>query len=39
MVGWPSGLGGSLQNYLHRFKSCTDLKNKNKNYGKRNIRI
>ena len=25
MVSWPSGLGGSLQNYLHRFESCTDL--------------
>ena len=24
-VSWPSGLGGSLQNYSHRFKSCTDL--------------
>ena len=27
-VGWPSGLGGSLQNYLHRFDSCTDLMTK-----------
>ena len=27
-VSWPSGLGGSLQNYLHRFKSCTDLMRK-----------
>lgn len=27
-VGWPSGLGDSLQNYLHRFDSCTDLMRK-----------
>ncbi len=27
-VSWPSGLGDSLQNYLHRFKSCTDLMTK-----------
>ena len=27
-VSWPSGLGGSLQNYLHRFDSCTDLMRK-----------
>ena len=27
-VSWPSGLGYSLQNYLHRFDSCTDLMRK-----------
>ncbi len=27
-VSWPSGLGDSLQNYLHRFDSCTDLMRK-----------
>ena len=26
-VSWPSGLGDSLQNYLHRFDSYTDLEN------------
>ncbi len=26
MVGWPSGLGGGLQNLPHRFDSYTDLK-------------
>ena len=27
-VSWPSGLGDSLQNYLHRFDSCIDLMRK-----------
>ena len=27
-VSWPSGLGDSLQNYLHRFDSCIDLMKK-----------
>ena len=27
-VSWPSGLGDSLQNYLHRFDSYTDLMRK-----------
>jgi len=27
-VSWPSGLGDSLQNYLHRFDSYTDLMTK-----------
>lgn len=26
MVGWPSGLGGGLQNLLHQFESDSDLK-------------
>ena len=26
MVGWPSGLGGGLQNLLRRFDSYSDLK-------------
>ena len=26
MVGWPSGLGGSLQTFLHRFDSLRDYK-------------
>jgi hypothetical protein len=25
MVGWPSGLGGGLQNLLHQFESDPDL--------------
>jgi hypothetical protein len=25
MVGWPSGLGGGLQNLLHQFESDSDL--------------
>ena len=28
MVSWSSGLGYSLQNYQHRFDSCTDLMRK-----------